>query len=139
MTGASAGIGAAFAEALARRGADLVLVARLAERLHAMAEELRATYEVTVRVRPTDLARRGAAAEFFDATGPQASGGQPQTPQQTVTEALKYIERTRWSTVVTGRLNKIMPQLPRLLSHSATAAVAERVTRHPVPPPRSTR
>ena len=55
ITGASAGIGATYAERLARRGHDLLLVARDIQRLEAMAGRLSQDYGVKVEVLKADL------------------------------------------------------------------------------------
>ncbi|MET0901085.1 MAG: mycolate reductase [Mycobacterium sp.] len=66
VTGASQNIGEALAEELAARGHHLIVTARRAEVLTALAERLTAQYGVTVEVRPVDLADPAARATLCD-------------------------------------------------------------------------
>ena len=68
VTGASDGIGRAFAVALAAEGLNLVLVARRAALLDTLADELRATGAPDVCVEPLDFTRPDAAAALGRAT-----------------------------------------------------------------------
>lgn len=76
VTGASDGIGLELARGLAARGMDLILVARSADKLHALADELRAAWSVRVTVAPCDLARPGTAEEMRDALGDLGDPGE---------------------------------------------------------------
>ena len=58
LTGASAGIGVVYADRLARRGHDLILVARDEARLNALAARLRAETGRSVDILAADLAAR---------------------------------------------------------------------------------
>ncbi len=57
ITGASSGLGAAFAERLAKDGYDLILVARRRERLEILAQQLQASHHVDVNVLAADLSK----------------------------------------------------------------------------------
>ncbi len=63
VTGASSGIGAIYAEKLARRGYDLILVARNGERLEAEAGRIRIKTGRAVTAVVTDLGTRSGVAE----------------------------------------------------------------------------
>lgn len=68
ITGASNGIGLELAKIYAKQGDDLVLVARSADKLNALADELHNQYGVKVAVIAKDLAQPNAGTEIFAET-----------------------------------------------------------------------
>ncbi len=65
ITGASAGIGEAFAKVFAEHNFDLVLVARRAERLEEIAEQIKGQYDVQVTCLPADLSEVNAVDKLM--------------------------------------------------------------------------
>ncbi|KAA1397577.1 SDR family NAD(P)-dependent oxidoreductase [Aeromicrobium ginsengisoli] len=74
VTGATSGIGNAFAKELARRGYDLVIVARTTERLESLATQMRSKHRVEVDVVTADLSTtegvRATVNKLTDTTRP---------------------------------------------------------------------
>ena len=64
VTGASSGIGAQFARVLARKGCDLILVARRQDKLRELADQLSARHPIQAHVIARDLADEWAARDL---------------------------------------------------------------------------
>src|SRR5579883_3422237 len=65
ITGASAGIGKAFAEVLASGGTNLVLIARRRERLESLAQSLSSAHGIRAEVCSADLASPAGREQVF--------------------------------------------------------------------------
>jgi short-subunit dehydrogenase len=66
ITGASSGIGEAFARNLASKGVNLILTARSQDKLIRIADELRKKHPISVQVFPADLSRIDAPQQLID-------------------------------------------------------------------------
>lgn len=66
ITGASSGIGEAFANLLASQGVNLIIAARRSEHLNQLAAKLRTKFKITVETLPLDLCDEGAAEKLFN-------------------------------------------------------------------------
>jgi short-subunit dehydrogenase len=123
VTGASAGIGEAFARRLAAEGCDLVLSARRVDRLEALARDLRSTLGVDALVAPADLSR---------ADGSQALLGQVRAAGRAVDILINNAGyglpgaflNTAWADQ--QALLQLMAVSPCELAHGLAPAMAER-------------
>ncbi|CAM4159571.1 SDR family NAD(P)-dependent oxidoreductase [Bordetella muralis] len=122
ITGASAGIGAAYAKRLAARGHDLVLVARSTEKLTALALDLQTRHDIKVEaitcdlsdpVQLQELARRIRIAPPADILINNAGTNVPGGFVDTADEDLE-------------RLIRLNMTAPTLLAHAAIAGMASR-------------
>ncbi|HVF57506.1 MAG TPA: SDR family oxidoreductase [Pyrinomonadaceae bacterium] len=69
ITGASGGIGEVFARRFAARGENVLLVARSADKLAALCDELKRAHKVDAQFVALDLSERVAPAQLFEETG----------------------------------------------------------------------
>jgi short-subunit dehydrogenase len=123
VTGASAGIGAAFARILASHGYDLALTARRAERLETLAEEIRLRSGVETLTVSADLAEPDAPAKILghlaaqgrvvDALVNNAGYGLPGT-----------FATTRWEDQ--QAFTQVMMTAPAALAHRVLPGMVER-------------
>ena len=108
VTGASAGLGMLFAEALARQGHDLILTARRAAKLEGLGQAIRTQTGVRVTVIPADLAalmaeigKQGLAVNTlvnnagFGASGPLAAADPDRIVRMIELNCRALVELTR--------------------------------------------
>ncbi len=105
VTGASMGIGAAFARELTRRGAEVVLVARSRDKLEKLARELEGA-----KVIAEDLAQPGAAGRILDAV--IAMGLDVDVLVNNFTALLSRSTTREFTAKLTAKLMK--PRMPQL-------------------------
>jgi short-subunit dehydrogenase len=149
ITGASSGIGAAYADRLAKRGYDLVLVARSEERLNALAQQVAAACDVEVDVLIADLTSRAEVRLVERRLRSDAAitllvnNAGIGTPKQVLVEDVDWLEGVLELNVVTVIDLRSQPLRP--LRHAAMAGL---LTSHrsrlsipnksmpPIPPPK---
>jgi uncharacterized protein len=123
VTGATAGLGAEFAQQLAAAGQDLVLVARDTARLESSAGELHATYGVSVEVLTADLADRDQVGRVAQRLA------DVERPVDTLVNNAGFARRTAFladDLAEEERAVDVMLRAVLVLSHAAARAMRER-------------
>lgn len=122
VTGAAGGTGTALSEGLARRGLNLVLVSRNAEKLRLLADRLAKTHGVDVRVVVADFSKhteafehiRGAVGGLCVSVLVNNAGGEP--AMRTYLEMTAEEETRTWDTNVAMTLRLTRLLLPQMVS-----------------------
>jgi NADP-dependent 3-hydroxy acid dehydrogenase YdfG len=112
VTGASAGIGAATAKTLAAQGFHVVCVARRADRVEALAEEIGGTASVTDVTSEQDVSALAQRLQRVDVLVNNAGGARGLEP---VAEADIDNWRWMWEANVLGTLRVTRALLPKLI------------------------
>lgn len=123
VTGASAGLGRAFAVEIADRGHDVILVARDAGRLEQLATEIERRYAVRTEVLPADLADRAQLQRVADRIGDLAR------PVDLLVNNAGFGVRRRFSTGDLAEEERAMDVMVRAVlvtSHAASTAMRTR-------------
>ena len=123
ITGASAGIGAAFAQTYAGHGYDLALTARRGDRLESLAAELRARHGVEVLVIPADLTQPGAVDAVLAAVAAQGRVVDALVNNAGFSLAGSYLASS-WADHAS--LLQVLLQIPAEFAHKVLGGMSER-------------
>ena len=127
ITGASSGIGAEIARGLSRRGYRPVLVARRADRLRELADELAREYSVTAEVLPLDLADVSARTRLIEHITEMAPAGLVNCAGFGTNGLFQSLDRARESEQVTVNALALMElthaALPPMIARGAGAVL----------------
>ncbi|TXS96073.1 SDR family NAD(P)-dependent oxidoreductase [Parahaliea maris] len=121
VTGASSGIGVGFAEELAARGLDLLLVARRQSRLETLAERLRADHGVAVDVLVADL----SLPQAIDNLAQRVAGRNPGLLVSNAGFGLKGAHEAN-DPVVMAEMVQLNCQAPLQLTHRLIPSLRQR-------------
>jgi NAD(P)-dependent dehydrogenase (short-subunit alcohol dehydrogenase family) len=125
VTGGSQGIGRACAEALAREGCNVDLVARHREGLESAKAELEKTHGVKVAIHATDLAQSGNARRLAEACGDAdiVVNNAGNTPRGTILEVDEETWRAGWELKIFGYINLTREFYRRMVERRAGVIV----------------